>query len=137
MRMDMQNDRENDGNLRKRLTLEQYRVTQEKITEPPYANKYWNCDEEGIYKCVCCGTELFKSEDKYSAGCGWPSFTHPVDNAFIEEAKDNSEGMERTEVACAKCGAHLGHVFPEEDTPTGLRYCINSAALNLEKKDRS
>ncbi len=130
-------DREKkDQDLRKRLTAEQYRVTQERITEPPYANKYWNCEDDGIYRCVCCGAELFDSDSKYDSGCGWPSFTHPVENAPIEESTDTTLGMVRTEVTCSNCGAHLGHVFPEEDKPSGLRYCINSASLNLEPKEK-
>lgn len=133
--MDTVKDREEkEQDLRKRLTAEQYRVTQERITEPPYANKYWNCDDDGIYHCICCGAELFDSEAKYDGGCGWPSFTHPVENAPIEETTDTSLGIVRTELTCANCGAHLGHVFPEEDKESGLRYCINSASLNLEPK---
>ncbi|MFA5867113.1 MAG: peptide-methionine (R)-S-oxide reductase MsrB [Actinomycetota bacterium] len=135
--MDTLKDREKkDQELKKRLTAEQYRVTQEKVTEPPYSNKYWDCNDGGVYQCICCGAELFDSEAKYDSGCGWPSFTHPVEGAPIEESTDTSLGTVRTEVTCGNCGAHLGHVFPEEDKPSGFRYCINSASLNLEQRDK-
>ena len=119
--------------LRGRLTGLQYRVTQEKGTEAPFSGEYWDCHDVGAYYCVCCGAPLFSSEQKYDSGCGWPSFTGPLDNSDIAENEDRSHGMVRTEVTCRQCGAHLGHVFPDGPGPAGLRYCINSASLKLEK----
>jgi peptide-methionine (R)-S-oxide reductase len=121
--------------LKNRLTDEQYRVTQLGDTEAPFTGEYESTDDPGMYKCVVCGEPLFDSEKKYHSGSGWPSFTRPVDGGKIEEVEDTSLGMIRTEAKCKKCGAHLGHIFPDgpkEDT--GLRYCINSAALTLDKK---
>lgn len=129
-------NQQKDSNLKKRLTKGQYRVTQKRGTEAPFTGQYWNCDEEGVYRCVCCGAELFKSDAKYDSGCGWPSFTHPVEGEAVTENTDTSQGMVRTEVVCGKCGAHLGHVFPDGPKETGLRYCINSASLDLEKKEK-
>ena len=116
------------------LTPEQYRVTRNKDTEMPFTGQYVDSKEKGIFKCVCCGNTLFKSDDKFDSGTGWPSFTRPAVDSNIAEHDDNSHFMHRVEVTCDKCGAHLGHVFDDGPGPTGMRYCINSCSLKLEKE---
>ena len=125
-----------DEEWKQLLTPEQYEVTRKKGTERAFTGQYWDFHDQGVYLCVCCGNELFNSETKFDSGCGWPSFYAPKDEDKVENAVDRSFGMERTEVMCGRCGAHLGHLFDDGPNPTGLRYCMNSASLKFEKKEK-
>ena len=123
-----------DEEWKKELTPEQYKILREKGTERAFTGKYWNNFELGTYVCAACGTELFESDTKFESSCGWPSYFEPIDSSRIIYKKDKSYGMDRTEVICAKCGGHLGHVFDDGPPPTGLRYCINSGAMKFIQK---
>lgn len=124
--------RKSDAEWREQLGDEAYRVTRQAGTEYPHTGEYTEHFEEGAYRCVCCGTELFRSDAKFHSGCGWPSFSAPRDEDAVQERPDSSHGMIRTEVLCSRCDAHLGHVFPDGPGPDGLRYCINSVALRFD-----
>jgi peptide-methionine (R)-S-oxide reductase len=128
--------KKSESEWQKELTPEQFQVARKAGTEPAFSGKYYKTKDAGTYACACCGQPLFSSETKYESGSGWPSFFKPVDASAVEEHSDVAYGMRRTEVRCSKCDAHLGHVFPDGPRPTGMRYCMNSASLDLKPQEK-
>lgn len=126
-------DLKNDEYWREKLNAEEFRICREHGTERAFTGEYWDCKDNGAYLCRCCSQKLFDSDTKYDSGSGWPSFYQPAEDGAVEEVRDMSHGMIRTEVVCSRCESHLGHVFPDGPEPTGLRFCINSASLSLDK----
>lgn len=124
-----------ESEWRAELSPEEYRICREKGTERAFTGEYWNCHDRGTYLCRCCATPLFSSAAKFDSGCGWPSYFQGLGPEVIEEHRDTSHGMIRTEIVCSNCGCHLGHVFPDGPAPTGLRYCVNSASVRLRRED--
>jgi peptide-methionine (R)-S-oxide reductase len=124
-----------DAEWQERLTPEQFQVARKAGTERAFTGEYWDCHDDGVYECVCCGEALFASDTKFESGTGWPSFFQALSPEAVEEETDTSHGMVRVEAKCKNCGAHLGHVFPDGPRPTGQRYCMNSASLRLDRKD--